>query len=100
MHNVGSIGAVSKTVNELTDVDEWRTYYDLNLVMPAVLNAVIMNLFDDKTNTKKLVINISSITAIVTTIGAGQYCSGKAAREMYFKVILCMICSKYIFVMK
>lgn len=88
VHNVGSLGAIGKTLNELTDVNSWRTYYDLNLFIPAVLNTVIMNLFDDKTNTKKVVINMTSLLSIVAIVGAGYYCTGKAAREMYFKVSL------------
>jgi len=75
----------------MTDVNEWRTYYDLNLFVPAVLNAVIMNIFDDRTNTKKVVINITSLFAINMTVEVGYYCTVKAAREMYFKVIFCLI---------
>ncbi|XP_011330489.2 sepiapterin reductase isoform X2 [Ooceraea biroi] len=52
VHNVGSL--VAKLLNELTDLNDWRTYYDLNFFVPAVLNAVVMNLFDSKTNTKKV----------------------------------------------
>ncbi|XP_050453855.1 sepiapterin reductase-like [Cataglyphis hispanica] len=86
VHNVGTIGDVTKFVNEMMDIDEWKQYYTLNFFLPAILNAVIMNLFDDSTNTKKVVINITSLYAIQANVACGYYCSVKAAREMYFKV--------------
>lgn len=84
VHNVGTMGT-SKLLNELSDVNDWKECYDVNFFVPVVLNTVIMNLFDDSTNTKKVIINISSLYAIQAEFGYGQYCSVKAAREMYFK---------------
>ncbi|EFN60824.1 Sepiapterin reductase [Camponotus floridanus] len=86
VHNVGTIGDVTKLTNEMLDIDYWKQYYTLNLFLPAVLNAVIMNLFDESTNTKKVVINITSLFAIQVNAACGYYCSVKAAREMFFKV--------------
>lgn len=86
VHNVGTIGDVSKFLNEMVDVDEWKQFYSVNFILPAVLNAVIMNLFDHSTNTKKVVINITSLYGIQANAACGSYCSVKAAREMYFKV--------------
>ncbi|XP_020282182.1 sepiapterin reductase [Pseudomyrmex gracilis] len=84
VHNVGTMGNINKVVNELTDLNTWREFYDVNFLVPAVLNAVVMNTFDN--NTKKMVINITSLFAIQAQVGCGEYCSVKAAREMYFKV--------------
>lgn len=84
MHNVGTMGNINKFVNELTDLNAWREFYDLNFFVPTVLNAVVMNMFDN--NIKKMVINITSLYGIQAQIGCGEYCSVKAAREMYFKV--------------
>ncbi|KAM0729266.1 Sepiapterin reductase [Formica fusca] len=86
VHNVGTIGDVTKFVNEMVDIDVWNQFYTLNLFLPTILNAVIMNLFDNSTNTKKVVINITSLFAIQANMACGYYCSAKAAREMYFKV--------------
>lgn len=86
VHNVGTIGDVSKFLNEMVEVDEWKQFYSVNFFLPAVLNAVIMNLFNNSTNTKKVVINITSIYGIQANAACGFYCSVKAAREMYFKV--------------
>ncbi|XP_063978571.1 sepiapterin reductase-like [Diachasmimorpha longicaudata] len=86
VHNVGSVGELSKFTADMTDFDEWRKYYDLNVFSPAVLNSVVMNLFGDNEGVKKVVVNVTSICSIRPMKSMGYYCSGKAAREMYFKV--------------
>lgn len=90
VHNVGSMSDVSiqGALNNMLDVNIWREFYDLNFFVPAVLNAVVMNTFDNKT-IKKTVINITSLFGIQPNFGCGQYCSVKATREMYFKVCMC-----------
>lgn len=87
IHNVGSMGDVSQAVNDILDVNVWREFYDLNFFIPAVLNAVVMNMFGNEI--KKTIINITSLYGIQAGIGCSQYCSVKAAREMYFKVCVC-----------
>jgi len=72
----------------MLDVNAWREFYNLNFFVPVVLNAVVMNTFDNKI-IKKTVINITSLFGIQANFGCGQYCSVKAAREMYFKVCMC-----------
>lgn len=79
------MGDVSKAINDILDINIWREFYDLNFFIPTVLNAVVMNTFNNKA-IKKMVINITSLYGIEAGIGCGQYCSMKAAREMYFKV--------------
>jgi len=86
VHNAASIGNVSKTTIEMTDCDEWRKYYDLNVFSPAVFNSVFMKMFNNETKTKKLVINITSLCCVQPMKSVGFYGSGKAAREMYFKI--------------
>ncbi|XP_011688799.1 PREDICTED: sepiapterin reductase-like isoform X2 [Wasmannia auropunctata] len=85
IHNVGFVGNISQTLNDIMDLNVWREFYDLNLLVPAVLNAVVMNTFNNKI-IKKTVINITSPVAIQPLVCFGQYASAKAAREMYFKV--------------
>ncbi|KYN05691.1 Sepiapterin reductase, partial [Cyphomyrmex costatus] len=85
VHNVGTMGDISQSVNDMVDVKIWKEFYELNFFVPAVLNAVVMNTFKIKT-IKKTVINITSLYAIQAGASCGQYCSVKAAREMYFKV--------------
>ncbi|XP_014475355.1 PREDICTED: sepiapterin reductase [Dinoponera quadriceps] len=85
VHNVGSFGDITKLANELTDLSTWREHYDLNFFIPVVLNAVVMNMFNS-TNIKKVIINVTSLFGIRANHGCSQYCSVKAAREMFFKV--------------
>ncbi|EFN80099.1 sepiapterin reductase [Harpegnathos saltator] len=85
VHNVGLLGDSSKVANELMDLNIWKEYYDLNVFIPIILNAVVMNMFNN-TNIKKMVINITSKYGIQAGYGCAYYCSSKAAREMFFKV--------------
>ncbi|OXU19990.1 hypothetical protein TSAR_001740 [Trichomalopsis sarcophagae] len=85
VHNVGSVGDVSQPTVNMIDFDIWRKYYDLNVFSPAVLNGVFMELFKDP-SIKKHVINITSLCGIQAMKSIGYYCTGKAAREMFFKV--------------
>lgn len=87
IHNVGTMGCVNQYTNDLTDINVWHNYYDLNVFIPAILNGVIMQIFNENTNTEKLVINITSLFGIQPGKCLAYYCSGKAAREMIFKVI-------------
>lgn len=75
----------------MTDFENWRNYYDLNVFSPAILNGVFMNLFEDDTKVSRLVINITSLCGIQPFKSMGYYCSGKAAREMFFKVFFIII---------
>ncbi|XP_011688811.1 PREDICTED: sepiapterin reductase-like [Wasmannia auropunctata] len=79
------MGDISKSANDMLDVNVWREFYDLNFFVPTVLNAVVMNTFASKT-IKKTIVNITSLFAIQPCAGCSQYASVKAAREMYFKV--------------
>ncbi|KAK0176095.1 hypothetical protein PV328_000263 [Microctonus aethiopoides] len=86
VHNAGTIGDISKMTTEMLDFDIWRKYYDLNVFSPAVLNSVFMKIFNDDNKYKKVVINISSLCGVKPMKSMGYYCSGKAARELYFHV--------------
>uniref|UniRef100_A0A0C9PT42 Spr_0 protein n=1 Tax=Fopius arisanus TaxID=64838 RepID=A0A0C9PT42_9HYME len=86
VHNVGSIGDLSKFTTDMNDFNEWRKYYDLNVFSPAVLNSVVMKIVKDHGKAKAVVINITSYLGIQPMKSVGFYCSGKAAREMYFRV--------------
>lgn len=76
---------MSQSTTDMIDFDVWRKYYDLNVFSPAVLNGVFMELFKEQ-NIKKHVINITSLCGIMPMKSVGFYCTGKAAREMFFKV--------------
>lgn len=84
IHNVGTIGDISKYAKDIDDPAVWRDYYATNVFTVAALNSVFMNMFEA---TKKLVVNITSYCAIKPFESYALYCSGKAAREMYFNVL-------------
>ncbi len=84
IHNVGSVGDVTKKAKDLNDIALWRKYYDLNVFSIATLNSVFMGMFSE---TKKFVVNITSKCGIVPFESFALYSSGKAAREMFFKVL-------------
>lgn len=86
VHNVGTIGDIEQRTNDMLDLDTWRKYYDLNVFIPAILNGVIMKIFNEETNTEKVVINITSLFGIQGGKAAAYYSTGKAAREMFFKI--------------
>lgn len=84
IHNVGSVGDVTKKAKDLNNIEVLRTYYDLNVFSVATLNSVFMDMFKE---TKKVVVNITSKCGIVPFESFALYSSGKAAREMFFKVL-------------
>ncbi|XP_076643468.1 sepiapterin reductase [Halictus rubicundus] len=86
VHNVGTMGDLSKLTTDMTNITVWRSYYDLNVFIPAILNGVVMKIFTELTNANKTVINITSLLGIQPLKSTAYYCSGKAAREMFFKV--------------
>lgn len=84
IHNVGTIGDITKKAKDLKNIDLWRKYYDLNVFSVATLNSVFMEMFKE---TKKVIVNITSKCGIVPFESFALYSSGKAAREMFFKVL-------------
>ncbi|XP_012270849.1 sepiapterin reductase [Orussus abietinus] len=85
VHNAASLGDLKRTIG-LTDCEEWQKYYHLNVISAAVLNGVFMKIFNDEHKAKILVINITSLCGIQPMQTMAYYCTGKAAREMFFKV--------------
>lgn len=88
VHNAGSVGNVSISAVEMTDKSEWQDYYSLNVFSPALLNSAFVEIFGNAADTRETVINISSLCGLQPFKSLGFYCSGKAARDMYFKVTI------------
>ncbi|XP_053610723.1 sepiapterin reductase [Plodia interpunctella] len=85
-HNVGSLGNLSVETSKMGDVDELREYYDLNVFKVISLNTQFLKIFEE-VEERVVIVNITSLCAIKPMGGMAYYCSGKAAREMYFKVL-------------
>lgn len=86
IHNAGSVGDVTRTASQLDSVELWRNYFDLNVFNVSVLNSAFLKAFKSRDG-RKVVVNITSLCGIQPFAGLSLYCSGKAAREMYFKVL-------------
>lgn len=84
VHNAGALGDASKRCNDLLQLESCMDYFRLNVASVMVLNAIFMRTFR---HVRKTVVNISSLCGVEAFPSLALYCTGKAAREMFFKVI-------------
>ncbi|KAJ8916869.1 hypothetical protein NQ315_005876 [Exocentrus adspersus] len=84
-HNAGHIGTLKQTI-DLTDLTTWREYYDLNLFSVALLNSVFIKQIRPVAP-QLVIVNITSLCGRSPTLNLAMYGSGKAARELFFKVL-------------
>lgn len=120
VHNAGSLGDIGPGVAEHNDADQWSEFLALNITSTAVLNSeflkvltsqvipftllhnlvsaieynfcIFLQVFPGGAGPSRSVINITSLCAIKPIASMGQYCVGKAAREMFFQVLTFQIC--------
>lgn len=85
-HNVGSLGNLSVQTDRMENLEEMRQYYDLNVFNVIKLNTQFLKVFEEVED-RVIIVNVTSLCAIKPMSGMASYCSGKAAREMYFKVL-------------
>lgn len=85
IHNVGTLGDIGKWARDITDFNELNSYFDVNVNTLAILNNCLLKVIP--MTTKKLIVNITSKAAVKPFKSFGFYCMGKAAREMYFRVL-------------
>ncbi|KAK3920866.1 Sepiapterin reductase, partial [Frankliniella fusca] len=87
VHNAGSLGNVGPSVAELNDADQWSEFLALNIASTSILNSEFLKIFPKGSVPYRTVVNVTSLCAVQPFISMGQYCVGKAAREMFFKVL-------------
>lgn len=85
IHNVGTIGNVGKWASDIDSYDELQSYFSTNVFAPIILNNLLLKVVGE--STKKFIVNITSKAAIVAFKSFAFYCPGKAAREMFFRVL-------------
>lgn len=85
IHNVGTVGDVSKKAKDHETYEELEKYYSINVISPIVLNNHFMKVVPQ--DVKKLIINVSSKASEVPFASFSLYCSAKASRKMFFKVL-------------
>ena len=84
VHNAGTLGDTSLRAREIGDTDSLEQYYHINLFSALALNAEFMRTF---VAIPKLVVNLSTLAALEPFPSMAFYCTVKAAREMYFRVL-------------
>ncbi|GAB0086405.1 Sepiapterin reductase [Sergentomyia squamirostris] len=84
IHNVGTLGDVTKWSRDLNSQAIWREHFSVNVFSIAVLNSVFL---DKITSTDRIVVNVTSLAAVEPFPSMGLYCSSRAARQMYFRCL-------------
>ncbi|XP_076361149.1 sepiapterin reductase-like [Tachypleus tridentatus] len=87
IHNAGTIGDISRHASSFKDSDEITRYFNLNFNSAVVLTSVFLEKILKYKTKFRHIINISSLASQKAVNGWALYCSGKAARNMYFKVL-------------
>lgn len=85
IHNVGTIGDISKWSSDIDDYDELESYFSINVFGVVLLNNLLLKAFPQ--DVKKFIVNITSKAAICPFKSFAFYAPGKAAREMFFRVL-------------
>ncbi|XP_012717557.2 sepiapterin reductase a [Fundulus heteroclitus] len=87
INNAASLGDVSKYVKDLSDMAQVDSYLSLNVSSALCLTARVLQAFPQHAGLRRSVINVSSLCALQPFRSWGLYCTGKAARDMMFKVL-------------
>ncbi|XP_056259984.1 sepiapterin reductase a [Seriola aureovittata] len=87
VNNAASLGDVSRYTKSFTNMAEVNSYLSLNVSSCLCLTASILQAFPQRPGLRRTVINISSLCALKPFRSWGLYCTGKAARDMMFKVL-------------
>ncbi|NWV63404.1 SPRE reductase, partial [Malurus elegans] len=87
VNNAGSLGDVSKSFLDLTDLHEINAYFSFNVGSALSLTCTALRAFGARPGCSRTVVNISSLCALQPFRSWGLYCSGKAARDMLFQVL-------------
>lgn len=85
IHNVGTIGDIGKWASDIVDYDELQNYFSINMFGVVLLNNLLLKAFP--AGAQKFIVNITSKAAISPFKSFAFYAPGKAAREMFFRVL-------------
>ncbi|XP_026110704.1 sepiapterin reductase a [Carassius auratus] len=86
-NNAASLGDVSRYCHDFTDVDEVNSYLSLNVSSALCLTAGVLRALPQRTGLTRVIVNVSSLCALQPFPSWVLYCSGKAARDMMFRVL-------------
>ncbi|XP_005061895.1 PREDICTED: sepiapterin reductase, partial [Ficedula albicollis] len=87
VNNAGSLGDISKSFLDFTDLQEINTYFSFNISSALCLTSTALRAFGARPGCSRTVVNISSLCAREPFPSWALYCAGKAARDMMFRVL-------------
>ncbi|NXN78953.1 SPRE reductase, partial [Bombycilla garrulus] len=87
VNNAGSLGDISKSFQDFTDLQEINTYFAFNVGSALCLTSTALRAFGARAGCSRTVVNVSSLCALEPFPSWALYCSGKAARDMMFRVL-------------
>ncbi|XP_075711771.1 sepiapterin reductase [Rhinoderma darwinii] len=87
INNAGSLGDISKSFVDITDVGEVDRYLSFNVSSALCLTSSLLRTFPRRPGLQRVVVNVSSLAAIQPFKSWTLYCAGKAARAMMFRVL-------------
>uniref|UniRef100_A0A671KJJ0 Sepiapterin reductase n=1 Tax=Sinocyclocheilus anshuiensis TaxID=1608454 RepID=A0A671KJJ0_9TELE len=87
INNAASLGDVSRFALTFTDPVEVNRYLSLNVSGALSLTAGVLQAFPRRLGLRRSVVNISSLCALKPFPSWVLYCTGKAARDMMFRVL-------------
>ncbi|NXP64690.1 SPRE reductase, partial [Chloropsis cyanopogon] len=83
----GSLGDISKSFLDLTDLEELNAYFSFNISSALCLTSTALRAFGERPGCSRTVVNISSLCALEPFPSWAPYCAAKAARDMMFRVL-------------
>ncbi|XP_061836608.1 sepiapterin reductase a isoform X1 [Nerophis lumbriciformis] len=86
-NNAGCLGDVSRYSSSFTSMAEVNAYLSFNVSSALCLTANVLQAFPKQPGLRRCVVNISSLCALKPFPSWVLYCTGKAARDMMFKVL-------------
>ncbi|XP_026876383.2 sepiapterin reductase a [Electrophorus electricus] len=86
-NNAASLGDVSRYARSFTNMDDVDSYLSFNVSSALCLTAGILGAFPHRIGIRRCIVNISSLCAVKPFSSWVLYCSGKAARDMIFRVL-------------
>ncbi|XP_077399243.1 sepiapterin reductase-like [Vanacampus margaritifer] len=87
VNNAAALGDVSRFTKSFTSMAEVNSYLSCNVSSALCLTASMLQAFPKQSGLRRCVINISSLCALKPFCSWVLYCTGKAARDMMFKVL-------------
>ncbi|NXQ23877.1 SPRE reductase, partial [Alaudala cheleensis] len=87
VNNAGSLGDISKSFLDHSDLQDINAYFSFNISSALCLTSAALRAFGARPGCSRTVVNISSLCAREPFPSWALYCAGKAARDMLFRVL-------------